>query len=220
MTKTPRLQPPRLAIWLVNQFTPYEQAESIPGDLLEEFSDLKLKSGEDFARRWYWRQSLNAIAYLIGSAFRLAPWRIAGAVIAGRLLFLYGLMLPERAIVAVLRKYPIYPNYDHENVYALWMIWVPLAIQIGWVIMAMSIGCLVAAAVKGKEMVATMTLALTFVAPPLVRMILLRPQAPFSGPPFLRIGIFSVFPVAIVVGGAIVRTIRSAVSSRRSASPC
>jgi len=220
MTKSPCVQPPRLALWLVNLFTPFEQAESIPGDLLEEFSELALRSGAEFARRWYWRQSLNTIAYLIGSAFRLAPWRIAGAVIAGRLLFLYCLMLPERAIVAVLREYPIYPNYDHGNVYALWMIWVPLAIQIGWVIVAMSIGCIVAAAVKGKEMVVTMTLALTFVAPPLIRIILLRPQGTFSGPPFLRIGIFLVFPLAIVMGGGIVRTIRSAVSSRRSASPC
>jgi hypothetical protein len=220
MTKSGCVQPPRLALWLVNLFTPSEQAESIPGDLLEEFSELALKSGAEFARRWYWRQSLNTVAHLIGGAFRLAPWRIAGAVIAGRLLFFYGLMLPERAIVAVLRKYPIYPNYDHENVYALWMFWVPLAIQIGWVVVAVSIGCIVAAAVKGKEMVAAMTLALTFVALPLVALIVRGSRSPFSGPPFLRIGLFLVFPLAIVVGGGIVRTIRSAMSSRRYSSPC
>jgi hypothetical protein len=44
------LQPPRIAVWLVNLFTPAEQAESIPGDLLEEYSRLASKSGVAFAR--------------------------------------------------------------------------------------------------------------------------------------------------------------------------
>jgi len=43
-------QPPRGAVWLIELFTPYEQAESIPGDLLEEFSDLASKSGVAYAR--------------------------------------------------------------------------------------------------------------------------------------------------------------------------
>jgi hypothetical protein len=186
--------------------------ESIPGDLLEEFSDLALKSGVAFARRWYWRQSVRTIAHLIGSGFRFAPWRIVAAVLIGRWLLPYGLMLPEKTIVAVLRWHPVYPNYDHENVYELWMFWVPLAIQIGWVIVPLLIGCFVAMAVRGREMLATMTLGLTLVAPRLVGLIVHRQGHPFSGPPFLRTTILYVFPVACVIGGLIVRKIRSAVS--------
>ena len=211
MTEPSFVQPPRLAVWLVNLFTPYEQAESIPGDLLEEFSDLSLKSGATLAHRWYWRQTVKTIAYLIGSGFRFAPWRITGAVLMGRLLLLYGLMLPERLIVAMLRVYPVYPDYDHKNVVALWMFWVPLAIQVGWVIVAMFIGSLVAMVAKGREMVATMTLGLTFLAPRLVGMVILW------APPFFRADVFFVFIVAFVVGGGIVRKLRLAVLTRRSA---
>jgi hypothetical protein len=215
MTRPTFVQPPRLAVWLVNLFTPYEQAESIPGDLLEEFSEVTLKSGGAFARRWYWRQSLKTIGHLIGSGFRSAPWRIAGAVLIGRLLLLYGLMLPEKLIVAVLRVYSIYPNYDHKNVVALWMFWVPLAIQIGWVIVPIFIGCIVAMLAKGREMIATMTLGLTFLALRLVAIIVNRPGRAFTRPDIL-LG----FIVAFVIGGGIVRKIRSALSRRPSPTHC
>lgn len=215
MTKPSLIQPPRLAVWLVNLFTPYEQAESILGDLLEEFSELASKSEGAYARRWYWRQSVNTIGHLIGSGFRSAPWRIAGAVVIGRLLMLFGLMLPEKLIVAVLRAYPVYPNYDHTNIVALWMFWVPLAIQIGWVILAIFVGCIVAMVAKGREMIATMTLGLTFLAVWLVAIIVNRPGRPFTLPV-----VWLDVIVAFVVGGAIVRKIRSAVSRRPTPTHC
>jgi hypothetical protein len=34
------IQPPRLAVWLVNLFTVSDNAEAIMGDLLEEFSQI------------------------------------------------------------------------------------------------------------------------------------------------------------------------------------
>jgi len=37
------LRPPRIAVWLISLFAPAEEAESILGDLLEEFSHLALK---------------------------------------------------------------------------------------------------------------------------------------------------------------------------------
>jgi len=40
MTHASSVQPPRVAVWLLDLFTPSEQTESIPGDLLEEFSDV------------------------------------------------------------------------------------------------------------------------------------------------------------------------------------
>lgn len=77
----PRL--PRLGTWLVELFASAEQAESIPGDFHEEFSDLVSKCGVVSARSWYLRQSLKTVAHLFGSAFRPAPGRIAVAVFLG-----------------------------------------------------------------------------------------------------------------------------------------
>jgi hypothetical protein len=215
MTKPSVVQPPRLAVWLVNLFTPYEQAESIPGDLLEEFSDLALKSEVAFARRWYWRQSVKTIGHLIRSGFRSAPWTIAGAVLLGRLLLPFGFILPEKIIVAVLRIFPVYPNYDHKNVYELWMFWVPLAIEIGWVIAPVIIGCIVAVVAKGREMLATMMLGLSFLGLRLMAIIVNRPGRILTRPDVL-LGLIAAF----VIGGVIVREIRSALSRRPSPAHC
>ena len=50
------LQPPRIATWLVNLFAPAEEAASILGDLVEEYSRLASKSGVGVARNWYWHR--------------------------------------------------------------------------------------------------------------------------------------------------------------------
>ena len=68
------VQPPRIANWLVNLFAGGEEAESLVGDMLEEFSNFASKSGVAFARSWYWRQTRKTIAHLVGNAFRVAPW--------------------------------------------------------------------------------------------------------------------------------------------------
>jgi hypothetical protein len=66
MTSQPHLvQPPPIAVWLLNLFALGEEAESIQGDLLEEFSLLASKSG---------------------SGFRTAPWITTAAVVGGFLL--------------------------------------------------------------------------------------------------------------------------------------
>jgi hypothetical protein len=211
MTKPSVVQPPRLAVWFLNLFTPYEQAEPIPGDLLEEFSDLASKSDRVFARRWYWRQSMKTIGHLIGSGFRSAPWKMAGAVLLGRLLLPFGFILPERIIVAVLHVIPVYPNYDHKNVYELWMFWVPLAIKIGWVIAPIIIGCIVAVVARGREMIATMMLGLSFLPLRLVAIIVNRP-----GRILTRADILLGLIAAFVIGGVTVREIRSALPRRPS----
>jgi hypothetical protein len=38
-------RPPRIAVWLVDLFIPTEKAESIPGDMLEEFTTFVSRSG-------------------------------------------------------------------------------------------------------------------------------------------------------------------------------
>ena len=80
------VQPPRFAVWLLSLFAPDEDAESILGDLFEEFSLLASKSGVPFARRWYWRQTLKTVLQLAGLGFRTAPWLTTAAIVAGFML--------------------------------------------------------------------------------------------------------------------------------------
>jgi hypothetical protein len=149
----PSPRPPRLAAWLVSLFGSSEQAESILGDLAEEFSDLASRSGAVPARRWYWRQSLKTIAYLAGSSFRTAPWSLASVVLLGFLLRWFGAGLPARAIIAILRAQRPYSN-GHYDFYVWLVTW---GIPIARVVEMILIGCAIAAIARGKEIVATST---------------------------------------------------------------
>jgi len=149
------IQPPRMATWLVNLFTPAEEGESILGDLLEEFSYLASKSGVAFARRWYWRQAVKTIAHLAGTGFRVAPWSTTAVVVGGFLLLRFVSGLPERAIFAVLERYQV---FDHH--FDAYVFFATYGIATGHVIASMFVGCVVALAAKGREMVVTMMLSL------------------------------------------------------------
>lgn len=216
MTEPSLVQPPRLAVWLVNLFTPYEQAESIPGDLLEEFSAVESKSGVAYARRRYWRHSLRTVADLIGAGFRDAPGAIAVAVFTGFLLLMFGPGLPERIVVAILRTQTPYSN-THVQAYMLFLTW---GILVAGFVESMIIGCIVAVVAKGREMLATITLVLILSALTGWRLLLLGGHWPENANflPFLVRRFDSA--CMIVIGGGIVRKIRSAVSNRRSASHC
>lgn len=181
------VQPPRIAAWLVNLFTPVEEAESISGDLLEEFSQLASQSGGTAARSWYWRQSAKTITHL-AAGFRVAPVSIVAVIFGGFLLRHFVSLLPERAIFAVLHRYPD-------------------GIAMGHVIASMFVGCVVAWLAKGREMVATMTLGLVLCAMTVASLLLWAARGndvttwiwlPWEGADWL----------AIVVGGLIVRTLR------------
>jgi len=215
MTKTTLVQPPRLAGWLVNLFTSYERSESIFGDLLEEFSDLASKSGDAFARRWYWRQSVKTVAHLIVAGFLLMPWLTAGTVVGGWLLCWVFDWATENAVVAIHYKYQV---YAHIDAYLFWLIY---AVLIERFIEPFFIGCIIALAAKSKEMVVTMTLGLTIGASSGVGLAHFRHQwsePNFPLAPFLLTTF--VTPVMFVFGGVIVREIRLAVSSRPSATHC
>src|SRR5437588_791717 len=148
------VQPPRIAVWLVMLFTPAEKAESMLGDLLEEFSQLASKSGPGLARSWYWRQTANTIAHLVGSGFRIAPWSIAVAVVGGFFLMKLLFRLPEEAIVGLLGRYRVCD--DH---FAVCMVWLGDGILIGLVILNKVVRGILAGVAKGREMTATLTLA-------------------------------------------------------------
>jgi vacuolar-type H+-ATPase subunit I/STV1 len=219
MPRTSLIRPPIIAAWLVDLLTPYEQAESIPGDLLEEFSDLVSKSGVAIARRWYWRQSVKTIGHLIGIGFRVAPWSIVGTVLGGYLLLAFGASRSwvEDAIVGVIqfRRHhvtPYYSNLEMEN----HVFWLNTSIFIGHLLMSLLIGCIVAAVAKGREMVATMTLGFIWTGI-VVKGIFVLVTRHWPEQAFLLHFLVDQFGSSclIVMGGVIVRESRSAISRRR-----
>ena len=219
MLRTPFVRPPRVAIWLVDLFTPDEDAEAIQGDLLEEYSELALKSGVASARRWYWRQSVKTIAHLMGTGFRVAPWSVAGAVVGGFLLLWlgFGFGLPERAILAVLD----FRSQPHVHPYYTWpqaqvrVFWLVCGALIGRLLMSLFIGFIVAAGAKGREMVATITLTLIQGVFGAVEFLVWSASHRYA---FLLMPVITPFGVSImiVMGGGIVRKSRSAAARRPS----
>ena len=202
MTSPPDLvRPPRLATWLVNLFASTEE-ESILGDLLEEYSDLASKSGVPFARRWYWRQTMKTIAHLADNGFRVAPWSTAAAVAGGFLLHRFVSGLPDKVLSAVTDRYLMYWS-THFKAY----IWMLNGMLIEHLVLSMFVGCVVALAAKGREMIATMTLALVPCALMGGALIWVATHRPLDVAWMLWL---FADPFAIVVGGAIVRTRRSA----------
>lgn len=204
------VKPPGIASWLITLFAAGEEAESLLGDMLEEFSQLASKSGVAFARSWYWRQTQNTIAHLVGTAFRVAPWLIAASVFGGLLLNRLVSGLPERAIFAILERYQVYNHH-----FGAYVFFATDGIAIGHVVASMFVGCVVALAAKGREMVATMTLGLVLCA--------------MTGAAFVWVAttghalILWMLPwyvadwFSIVIGGAIVRLRRPAATNLPSA---
>ena len=116
------VQPPRLAVWLLTLFALDDEAESILGDLLEEFTLLASKSGFPFARRWYWRQTLKTVFQLADHGFRTAPWSTMVAVAGGFLLREVVAGRVEPSIFSVLERVPrLRASFQH--VYVLRIHW-------------------------------------------------------------------------------------------------
>jgi hypothetical protein len=196
------VQPPRFASWLLNLFTPPDEEESILGDLLEEFSVLASKSGVAFARRWYRRQAVKTVAHLFSTAFRVAPWSTIAAVLGGLLLYQFVSGLPDKLLSAVTDKYLFYWS-AHFQAY-LWMLKGMLPAHL---ILGVFVGCMVALVANGREMVATMMLVLVECA--LIGTAL--PWVVIHGPMAVAWMLWSCAgQCAIVLGGGIVRMLRSA----------
>lgn len=208
----PSLRLPRLAAWLVSLFGSSEQAESILGDLAEEFSDIALKSGVASARRWYWRQSLKTIAHLASRSFRTAPLSLAGIVLLGFLFRWFSAAFPERVVIAILRTQRPYSNLHYD--FYVWL--VTYGIPIVGVIQMILIGCIVAAFAKGREIVAMTTLSIVSSFAFLLHFLLVGGH--WSNSIFIFPWRFLIIQVenlvALVIGGVFVRELRS-VPARR-----
>jgi hypothetical protein len=208
MSQSHFVQPPRLAVWLLTLFALDDEAESILGDLLEEFSLLASSSGVPFARRWYWRQTLKTVYQLADHGFRTAPWSTMVAVLGGSALRGDAGRLVEPAIFAVIEKYQI-----PEHHFAAYVFLATTGIDIGYLITFLLAGFVVAFVARGREMVATMSLGLFWGAllvvalPSMVRhwgdgIALSRVMWSFSD------------SLAIVIAGVIVRTHRLGAAAR------
>jgi hypothetical protein len=215
--KSSLAQPPRLAVWFVNLFTPHEQSEIIQGDLLEEFSDFALRSGKTLARQWYWRQSVRTAAHSMGAGFRVTPWQIIGAVVGGFLLYFLCAGRLEQAVVAVLdfRRQPHFTPYHTWPQMQARMRLVKYGVLVGHFLLALFVGCIVAIAVKGREIVAAITLGLALWAPQAVFLLV---WSAMHGYAFLPLQLIIPLGVSImtVTGAVAVRQIRSTESPRRS----
>lgn len=209
MTFQPQsVQPPRIAVWLIRLFAVGEEAESMLGDLLEEFSLLASKSGVPTARNWYWRQTLKTVPRLAGFAFRTAPWVTVTAVVGGLLLrFLVGRLVGYVAF-ALLHRYGVFFDRYHFTVY--------LFFNVEHLITFLLIGLIVALVARERELVTTTILALIFAASVVVGSI--YGAIRYSIDPILwRLTCYLVDLFVIVVAGAIVHTHRLAPKSRPSA---
>jgi hypothetical protein len=196
-------QPPRFAVWLVNLFTVPDNAEAIMGDLLEEFSQIAHQAGIVFARRWYWRQALKTIVHLIYSAYRAAPWAtsagVAGGFLTRRLLW----KLVEPTIFTVLDRYQI-----PELHFSLYVFFASTGIDIGYLLVFLFVGCIAAFVAKEREMAAATTLSVIFTAMTGVAAVSWVVQGDYWALWRLTWNFADTF--AILIGGAIVRTQRSA----------
>jgi hypothetical protein len=204
--------PPRIAVWLLNLFASAEEAESILGDLLEEFSFLASKSGVAFARRWDWRQTIKTVPQLAGVGVRSAPWLTGGAVAGGFLLRRLVGPAVEPSIFAVLERYQVF-----EHHFSTYMFFASTGIDIGHIVTFLFVGFVVALAARRNEMVATMTLALIYGAMAVVGS--LYGIAKTGNDALLwRLTWYFADSFAIVMAGAIVRMHRLADASRHPAS--
>jgi len=201
-------QPPKVAVWLVKLFAPAEDSESILGDLLEEFSRFASKAGVAFARRWFWRQTVKSITHLFVHGFGRAPWSTTAAVAGGFLLLRFVSGLPDMLLSAITDHYLAFWS-THFQAY----VWVLKGMLIAHLIAILFAGAIVALVAKGREMVATMTLALARCGLIGVALVWVGMHGPIDAAWVLS---SCADPCVIVIGGIIIRASRSAAVSLRS----
>jgi hypothetical protein len=200
------VSPSRIANWLLKLFTPEEEAESITGDLLEEFSSLASSAGVTAARCWYWRQTRRSVAHLFLAGFRGAPVltvaAVAGGFVLGRLVY----PLPDKLLSLVTDRYLFYWSAHFKT----YMFWATDGMLMAHFIVSLFVGCVVALAAKGREMVATLMLSAVLAA---MFGIAFLWSIAHSLPLADTVGLIvsqCTRLLAIVAGGGIVRTFRSA----------
>lgn len=194
--KPSNVQPPAIAVWLIDLFVPEAQNESVKGDLLEEFSDLATKFGEPAARNWYWRHSTKTVAHLI---FRM-PWVIATALLNGYFVLVNA--------TSVFMEHKFLPEASSADIY--WTIITATSFA------SLTASWVLAMIAKGRELVATILLAWLFVVSMVASDVI---ASSFFQPlqvPLLHPILLATQASLIIVVGLAVRQVRL-ISSRRRA---
>jgi hypothetical protein len=207
MTNHDSVPTPRLAQWMINLFALRDEAESILGDLQEEFLQVRSSAGLKAARHWYRRQMRKTIAHLFLSGLRTSPLTWA-AVIGGLLLLRLAHSAPDWLLSELTDKYLFYWS-NHFAAYR----WLLRVMWPAYLAASLFTGCMVALLAKGREMVATSTLSLILCAMVFVASV---SQATSTGN-FLSLWSVATGlsdPVAIILGGIIVRQHRFATAIR------
>ena len=132
-------------------------------------------------------------------------------MVGGFLLANLAFRLPEQAIFAVLDRYQVYDH--HFDVYKFWA---SDGIVMGLVVLHLIVGSIVALVAKGREMTATIVLGLIRSAMGVIGAVIIFARYEHSWTLWPMLHQFA-FAIAIVVGGAIVRTLWLARTTRPSA---
>jgi hypothetical protein len=210
MTSQPHfVPPPPVAAWLISLFAPSEKAESILGDLLEEFSVLANKSGMPSARKWFWRQTIKTVPRLAGFGFRTAPWMTAAAVVGGFLLRKLVAPLVGSVTFAVLERYQVF--FEHH--FSAYLFFASTGLDIEHLVTFLLIGFVVAFVAREREMVTTMVLGFIFGAMAVIASVNILIRFGYDASLWRLTWYFS-DALAIVFAGAIVRTHRLSAKSR------
>jgi len=225
MSQADSVQPPRLAVWFVTLFAPAERAESICGDLLEEFSQLATQSGVASARRWFWRQTVRTVVHLVVAGIRGAPLMHAATAVTGFFLLVLGLRFVVPAVEALLEAFHVYEylaeiagDVASVEVGAEYFSWIMSGALIGRLLLGTLVGGLVTVATKGRSLTAAIALGLLVSALGIANSLLL-----LANTHSIRIGFFWTVPtvfvhsIAVVLGGVLVRTLGHRASLRPSA---
>src|SRR3954471_24724865 len=128
-------QPPGIAVWLITLFAQMKEAESIRGDLLEEFATHAGGSGLAAARSWYWRQATKTVIYLLWSEVRAEPWLMLLTVVAGFWSIGFTTGRSQHAMQQFLNAHQIYDR-DPDA----YLFWLKFPLQIGRLILCTAIG--------------------------------------------------------------------------------
>jgi hypothetical protein len=201
-------KPPRAAAWLIELFAPIESADSVLGDLEEEFAGRFEQSGRGGSYRWYWRQAVLTSIHLSWGSFRSAPWSTGARALASLVVGLLLYVTLNRLVAGLVSSLPI---YEYETSVWSWR----AAALVRFVALPIAIGWSIAAVARGREMIVTM-----LVVAALLGMLLLALAV--NGRFFVlvgqRLGLFwaliqvlelfvvgALFPLSVLVGGSLRR---------------
>ena len=199
------VQPPSIAVWLISLFAPGEEAESILGDLFEEFNLIASESGVRSARNWYWRQTIRTVPRLAGLGFSTASWMTAVAVAGGFLLRKLVAPLVGSVTFAVIERYPVF--FEHH--FGAHLFFASTGLDIEHLITFVLIGFVVALVARQREMVATSVLALIFAVMAIVASVYIAIRFGYDAS-LWRLTWYLSDSFVVVVAGAVVRTHRLA----------